>query len=428
MRGVHLFVALGAAVVGVAYLVFSFQPNVPRPTAAPRAIRPGALAGQPDELVVGEPIVFQNLTIFPVSSKTPNDQDRFITLDEGLKAGSVEILEKAATQSVESGNQARPQVNDDPFAEPVQRSRGANEVNELMVVNRSEKPLYLMPGEIIVGGDQDRTIGEELVVAPDGKPVSLNVFCVEHARWGSRSEQDYADILAFSSTSDSISATTIAASDAGPIHGLAHEANLGKFIGSVGSLSKPARLAVQRGDGQSKVWEEVANENAKSKVEAATGTFTANYSDVESLERLRPYLEQLHDPIAGTENVVGVVVAVNGEMESLDVFQSTPLFKKLWPKLLKSYALDASNAQSDESDPKKATRMAATTFLKDIAQASTVNEQASGDLAKSSGESDRVLVFSAREIQSQDAGGPSMMGGMGGMGFGGAIHSSGYSK
>jgi hypothetical protein len=185
-------------------------------------------------------------------------------------------------------------------------------------------------------------------------------------------------------------------------------------------------LAVQHGDGQSKVWEEVATENAKSKVEAATGTFTANYSDAESLERLRPYLEQLHDPIAGTENVVGVVVAVNGETQSLDVFQSTPLFKKLWPKLLKSYALDASNAQTDETDPKSATREAAAAFLKDIAQARTETEQAGGDLARSSGESERVLVFSAREIQSQDAAGPSMMGGMGG--FGGAIHSSGYSK
>jgi hypothetical protein len=265
-----------------------------------------------------------------------------------------------------------------------------------------------------------------LVVAPDGNPVSLNVFCVEHARWGSRSEQDYADILASTETSSSISATAIAVSSADPIQGLAEEANLGKFIGSVGSLSKPARLAVQRGDGQSKVWEEVANENAKSNVEAATGTFTANYSDAESLERLRPFLEELHDPVSGTENVVGVIVAVNGEMESLDVFQSTPLFKKLWPKLLKSYALDASNAQSDESEPKKATRVTAAAFLKDIAQASTVTEQATGDLAKSSGESERVLVFSAREIQNQDIGGPSMMGGMGG--FGGAIHSSGFSK
>ena len=218
MKGVHLFVALSAAVVGVAYLVFAFQPNRPEPTAAAGVIRPGALASHPDELVVGEPIVFQNLTIFPVSSKTPQDQDRFITLDAGLKAGTVVILEKAAAPSVDGGNQAGPHVQSDPFAEPVPGSSGANEVNELMVVNRSEKPLYLMPGEIIVGGDQDRTIGEELVVAPDGKPVPLNVYCVEHARWGSRDERDYAAILASAGNSDGVSATTIAVSD--PIQAL----------------------------------------------------------------------------------------------------------------------------------------------------------------------------------------------------------------
>jgi hypothetical protein len=39
-----------------------------------------------------------------------------------------------------------------------------------------------------------------------------------------------------------------------------------------------------------------------------------------------------------------LVVAVNGKVESLDVFQSTPQFRNLWPKLLKSYALDAAHA------------------------------------------------------------------------------------
>ena len=48
---------------------------------------------------------------------------------------------------------------------------------------------------------------------------------------------------------------------------------------------------------------------------------------------------------------VGVIVAVSGEMHSLDVFESTPLFQKLWPKLLKSYALDAANNASDDSAP-----------------------------------------------------------------------------
>lgn len=422
MKGVHLL-ALSAAVIGIAYLVFTFQPQYPGP-ASSGASRTVANVGRTGDLVVGEQIVFKNLAIFPVSSKTPKDQDRFVTLDEGLKAGTVEILEKSAAQSGDDGRSAA-NANQDPFAEPVVGSSGANDVNELMVVNRSEKPLYLMPGEIIVGGDQDRTIGEELVVAPDGKPVALDVFCVEHARWGRRDEREYAGILASAESNGSIASTIDAAA---PIEHLVNEANQGKFIGSVGSLSKPARLAAQRGDGQGKVWEEVANENAKSKVEAATGTFAANYSDADSLERLQPYLDHFHDPVFGTKNIVGVVVAVNGEMESVDVFQSTPLFKKLWPKLLKSYALDAANAPQDENLQKVATREAADAFLKDIAQANMSTERAGDDVAISSGETERVLVFSAREIQSRDLGGPSMMGGMGGMGFGGAIHSSGYSK
>jgi hypothetical protein len=35
-------------------------------------------------------------------------------------------------------------------------------------------------------------------------------------------------------------------------------------------------------------------------------------------------------------------------MEMVDVYESTPLFKKLWPKLLKGYALDAIAVTGDE--------------------------------------------------------------------------------
>src|SRR5207244_6984980 len=85
MKGVRLFLILGIAVVALAYLVFS-----PAKRANPK------IPELVNDLVIGEPIVFRNLTIFPVSSKTPRDEDRFITLDEGLSAGTVEILETGA--------------------------------------------------------------------------------------------------------------------------------------------------------------------------------------------------------------------------------------------------------------------------------------------------------------------------------------------
>jgi hypothetical protein len=56
-------------------------------------------------------------------------------------------------------------------------------------------------------------------------------------------------------------------------------------------------------------------------------------------------------------------MAVNGKVEAMDVFGSTPLFRKLWPKLLRSYALDAANVEDGEKAGKLSTREDAREFL-----------------------------------------------------------------
>jgi len=306
----------------------------------------------------------------------------------------------------------------------------SNSVNELMIVNHSTKPLYLMPGEIIIGGSQDRTIGQELVIAPDNKPVPINVFCVEHGRWGGRDVRTYASLLAATpATATDIDADADGASFAGlarsvqgslrvdswddvggpgaidsfqgnlslVVNQTTDVANAGKFIGSTGSLSKSARIAVQSGEGQGKVWDEVATENAKSGVKFDTGTFSANYADEASAERLTPYIDTLKQPIEQSPNIVGVIVAVNGEVHSLDVFESTPLFQKLWPKLLKSYALDAANNATDDSAPKTATHEQARRFLKEVAELRSKSADTNGELQVAKGHSDNVIAISAHD-------------------------------
>ena len=61
--------------------------------------------------IIGEPIRYANLTVFPISSRTPRTQNRFITLDEGLKAGTVTVVELGADRSerAERRRQRRPQ-------------------------------------------------------------------------------------------------------------------------------------------------------------------------------------------------------------------------------------------------------------------------------------------------------------------------------
>lgn len=440
MNRVRSFYALGVVALSLAALVIATQWGPKRP--------PASQAELPGDLVIGNPVVYGNLTVFPVSSRKPRTEDRFITLDEGLASGKVEILEKGAVAQSQPNaaserqdptrNPATAEENpvvasQDPFAEMAQQAAGGNEVNELVVVNRSDSPLYLMPGEIIVGGDQDRTIGREFVVAPDGKPVPLDVYCVEHGRWGRRDEAEYTNNLSLvidqaQSASYPVGDLVLPRPDP---RAIAVQANSGKFVGSVGSLSKKARLAVISDGDQQKVWDEVSTENAKAGVQSESGAFTANYAEEESVKRLQPYIDKLQRRIAETENVVGIIVGVNGKVESMDVFESTPLFKKLWPKLLKSHALDAANAAAEQVASQPCTRQDAAAFLKETAAASTSQTETNGGVAVSRGESERVLLFSAHSRdqirEPMAAASVEETGGGFGGSFGG-VHAAAFSK
>jgi hypothetical protein len=69
-------------------------------------------------------------------------------------------------------------------------------------------------------------------------------------------------------------------------------------------------------------------------------------------------IRQLRD-----KNAVGVVVAVNGEIVWADIFASTQLLQKYWPKLVRSYATEAvvTRAKGGEASGKDAKK-----FLDDL--------------------------------------------------------------
>src|SRR6202022_3540843 len=86
--------------------------------------------------------------------------DAYTTLDEGLKAKTVTVKE----------------------------SKEGGEVNTLFVTNRGAKPLYLMGGEVVLGGQQDRCLARDTLIPPGKKGIPVTVFCVEHGRWTGRQE------------------------------------------------------------------------------------------------------------------------------------------------------------------------------------------------------------------------------------------------
>src|SRR5205823_5026075 len=83
------------------------------------------------------PITEGNLTIFPVVTSTTHDTGDFLTLDEGLRSGEVEVMESGQAQGLVRRHGTHPQRN------------GGAQVNQLVLVNHSKRPLLLLAGEIV---------------------------------------------------------------------------------------------------------------------------------------------------------------------------------------------------------------------------------------------------------------------------------------
>jgi hypothetical protein len=358
------------------------EPNAekqqPANSPAPAVQQPAA---PDDELKIGdfiiiEPLHCKNLTVFPILSTTPKKEDRFIVLEEGLKMGKIDIYEVGAEPAA-NPHQAQSRSN-----RRYEEDDDSADVNHLMVRNRAKRPLYLMPGEIIFGGKQDRCVAQECIIPADGKPVKIEVFCVEHGRWTEGRQ----------------------------------------FTGKAGNLDKAGRAAVQGGSSQQGVWDQVGQSNQASGARSHTDAFTANYTDPKILKLIEVYVQELDRPVAKQHRVVGAMVAVDGKMETVDVFASTPLFEKMWPKLLKGHALDAVVAASGKSEKKPGppTLKDAGEFMKAAMEAGVQKKTAGKGLVVTKRDSDRLSAYQADEESSKASAG------MGG--FGGGVHSSGYSK
>ena len=137
---------------------------------------PAGEATLPSGYKVLEPIRHGNLTVFPVVAARSHDTQEFLTLDEGLRSGEVIVTESGSVQPLMRRRRITPTPS------------GA-QVNQLVLVNNSKRPLILLAGEIVTGGKQDRVIGKDRIIPAESDPIDLGVFCVEPGRWTGSSDR-----------------------------------------------------------------------------------------------------------------------------------------------------------------------------------------------------------------------------------------------
>ena len=284
----------------------------------------GEVAGSPDYKVL-EPIRHGNLTVFPVAASKSYPTKEFLTLDEGLRSGEVIVTESGNVQGLIRGH-----------GQPIERHDGA-QVNRLVLVNNSKRPLLLLAGEIVTGGKQDRVIGKDRIVPPESEPVDLGVFCVEPGRWVATSE-------------------TFGTS--GAMYG-AKGGSSGVVPPGTLMAQPSVRSKAMADKDQNQVWAEVRKQQSSMAVEVQASApsaapqiaGTSSYARVMENEEVKKQVDTIAKPIEHNyeslikqlrdRNAVGVVVAVNGRIIWADVFASTDLLQKYWPKLVRSYASEA---------------------------------------------------------------------------------------
>lgn len=276
-----------------------------------------------------DPIRHGSLTVFPVVAPKSYATGEFLTLDEGLRSGEVVVTEYGNVRGLIRRH-----------GTPTPAQHDGAEVNRLVLVNNSKRLLLLLAGEIVTGGKQDRVIGKDRIVPAESDPIDLSVFCVEPGRW-------------------------VATSQSFGTSGAMYGTGGGVGVGSGTMMAQPSVRAKAMADkDQSKVWAEVRKQQAAATetvevtaapavvaTETATLGSTTSYARVMENKEVKKQVEAIAKPIEQNyqslirqlkdRNAVGVVVAVDGRIIWADLFASTELLEKYWPKLVRSYASEA---------------------------------------------------------------------------------------
>ena len=263
-----------------------------------------------------DPVTYENISVFPVVSSYNQDTSSFLTLEEGLATGEVAVHEQGSETMVR-GRDGRPVYLPHPTS---------GSVNQLVLINRSRRPLLLLTGELVSGGKQDRVIGKDRIVPAGGPPLPLDVFCVEHGRWTGSAQFAAANTIVHPSVRESAAVDQV-------------QTKVWESVRNGTNMKAPAAAPAARiaqpniqgaiaGNGRTEAYEKIYESRA-------VGVSIDDF--VNEVERR---FASATSGLKG-EKVVGVVVAYGSDVAWSDIFASGDLFDHYWRKLLRSYAVEA---------------------------------------------------------------------------------------
>lgn len=254
-------------------------PEPPRPIP-PRPILPPVRENEVAQLIrrlrVGRPFQHRGVAVYPLTLSHNQDQRRYLTFDEAVRGGQLEVHETGS-------------------------------VRVALMVNRSASRVFLLAGELLIGGKQNRMLSADAIIPPRSE-VRVGVYCIEKDRWrGDKRRFESRDSICLPSM----------------------------------------RQHAGRGASQEEVWASVASNAAKLEVQSKTRDFQQLYESEAVRRRLDEYRKVFRGP--WPRRTVGYVFCRYGRIIGAEIFGGDTLFSRLRHKLLDSYVLDHLAGPPDRS-------------------------------------------------------------------------------
>lgn len=301
-------------------------------------VAPGLIA---DDYRLSGPYTHENLSIFLIHGQASKPAAKYITLQEAMEQKKVAVYETGS-------------------------------VNQLAIENLSNEDIYIQSGDIVKGGKQDRVFPDDFILPTKSGKIPISSFCVEHGRWSGRGVEA-----------------------------------AGQFSASTQALPMRSLKMAARGErSQAEVWDQVANAQRKFAVSVgAAGPLPSQSPTSMQLalenkqinEATDAYIRGLSKIVEGKADVVGYAFAINGKVNSADMYGSNDLFLRMWPKLLRASAVEAMTERRDANASKAPDPAQVRTFLRNAGVGRESQQPANSRTVVVKKDSDNVVLFESQD-------------------------------
>ncbi|MBU1076987.1 MAG: hypothetical protein KKH98_06835 [Spirochaetes bacterium] len=266
----------------------------------------------PDGYMISGPFSYKNLSVFLLHGEDTVKNKTIITLEEAMEQKKIIVYE---TESV----------------------------NQITVNNVSGNVyIYIQSGDIVKGGKQDRVLQYDYIIPPRSGKIPVKSFCVEQDRWNRRGGEEE---KTFSRSEKQLS-------------------------------SKKLKIAAKSKSSQQEVWSEVSkfqdtlgdNMGAGVRDRDSESSLQLTLENKKVKKESKKYITELSEIAYKRKNIIGYIFAINGEINSADIYSQAALFRKLWPKLLESSSIEAISEYKNNRKFKNVTRQDVSNWFAELSK------------------------------------------------------------